>query len=205
MKKDFFAHKSKEWDSSSKRVATAKEIATAILENVEMKKSDWVADFGAGTGLLGFLISHQISKLIAIDNSASMIEVFKQKATEVEVDIEVIEGDIEDETLSIESKFNGIISSMSMHHVKDIKKTLQRFYTMLEVDGYIALADLKSEDGTFHEDNEGVWHFGFDTKALSHISLEVGFSEVKIIDATTISKEGKKPFEVFLMVAYKRA
>lgn len=204
MKKDFFAHKSKEWDSSSKRVATAKEIAMAIIDNVEMKQSDSIADFGAGTGLLGFLLSHKMAKLTAIDNSPSMIEVFQQKASEVSVEIAVIEGDIEDENLQINDKFNGIISSMSMHHVKDISQTLKRFYDMLEVDGYIALADLKTEDGTFHEDNDGVWHFGFDTDKFKKIALEVGFDDVKIIDATTIQKEGKEAFEVFLIVGYKR-
>lgn len=52
------------------RVQNAKEIATVILSNSEIKSSASVMDFGAGTGLLSYFIAPFVSKITAVDNFA---------------------------------------------------------------------------------------------------------------------------------------
>lgn len=200
MKKDLFAHKSKSWDMNSKRVTNAKSIASVIAENISLKDDMHLADLGAGTGLLSFLLSQKVGKITALDNSKSMLEVFESKKDEFLCDIEIVESDISCEKLDM--KFDGIVSSMTIHHVKDTKKLLQDLYEMLEDDGFIALADLKIEDGSFHSDNEGVFHFGFDTKELENIAKEVGFKDVKVYEAGKIDKPHMK-FSVFCLVGYR--
>ena len=195
---DNFAHKSKSWDMNSKRVKNAKVISDGIIRNIDLKPTMKVMDFGAGTGLLSYFIAPLVDTIVAVDNSPSMLEMFREKEAEFDCKTDILELDLSNRT--IDEKFDGIISSMTIHHLKDTKELFKKFYNMLEVGGFIAIADLDSEDGTFHSDNVGVFHFGFDREALEQIATEIGFKNIHFELASTI----KKPhcdFSVFLMVA----
>ena len=200
MSKDYFAKKSKSWDMNSKRVQNAKGIAKLIIENVKLKEQMRLMDFGAGTGLLSYFVAPHVHTIVAIDNSPSMIEKFREKSTEFECNTEVLELDLSQE--NIEEKFDGIISSMTIHHLEDTKALFIKFYKMLKEDGFIAIADLDSEDGNFHSDNEGVFHFGFQREELEAIAKEVGFRNIRFELASTINKP-HATFTVFLMLAEK--
>jgi len=195
---DHFAHKSKSWDMSSNRVQNAKSIANLIVDNITLSSNMKVMDFGAGTGLLSYFIAPHVDTIMAVDNSPSMLEKFKEKSVDFSCKTEVLELDLSQK--DIEQKFDGIISSMTIHHLKEIKALFEKFYKMLNKDGFIAIADLDSENGTFHSDNTGVFHFGFEQKELEIIAKEVGFKEIRFELANTIKKPHRE-FTVFLMLA----
>jgi len=197
---DNFANKSKSWDMNSKRVQNAQEIAKAIDNTIKLKSNMTLMDFGAGTGLLSFCLSDKIKKVIAVDNSPSMLEEFHLKSNEFNCETEVLQKDLSTQT--IERTFDGIISSMTIHHLEDIHALFSHFYDMLDKDGFIALADLDSEDGTFHSDNTGVFHYGFNRASLEAIAKEVGFKNISF-ETVSIIKKPQCEFSVFLMTAYK--
>lgn len=199
-KVDHFAHKSKSWDMNSKRVQNAKGIAELIVKNIKLDKSMELMDFGAGTGLLSYFVAPFVKKIVAVDNSPSMLIEFENKCNEFSCETEVIEKDLSHETL--ERTFDGVISSMTIHHLEDTAALLSKLYTMLNVGGFVAIADLDSEDGSFHSDNTGVFHYGFDRVILENIAKEVGFKDIKFDLASTISKP-HCTFTVFLMTAVK--
>lgn len=199
-KVDHFAHKSKSWDMNSKRVQNAKGIAELIVNNIKLSKSMELMDFGAGTGLLSYFIAPYVEKIVAVDNSPSMLHEFQNKCGQFSCNTEVIEKDLSTDTL--ERKFDGIISSMTIHHLEDIPALFSKFYTMLDDHGFIAIADLDSEDGTFHSDNEGVFHYGFDRHLLAEYAQQSGFKDVTFSLANKISKPHAE-FTVFLMTAKK--
>jgi cyclopropane fatty-acyl-phospholipid synthase-like methyltransferase len=157
-----------------------------------------VMDFGAGTGLLSYFIAPHVDTIVAVDNSPSMLEKFKEKSIEFACKTEIVELDLSQQEL--EQTFDGIISSMTMHHLKETKALFKKFYNMLNENGFIAIADLDSENGTFHSDNTGVFHFGFERKELEKIVKEVGFKEIRFELASTIKKPHHE-FTVFLMLA----
>lgn len=77
---------------------------------------------------------------------------------------------------------------------------------MLRPKGVLAFADLDAEDGTFHNDNTGVFHFGFDRKELNTILQKTGFREVRDTTAASIIKEGAggaREYTVFLIIGRK--
>jgi cyclopropane fatty-acyl-phospholipid synthase-like methyltransferase len=197
---DLFADKSKSWDMKSRRVQSAKSIAGLIVKNINLKDTMEVMDFGAGTGLLSFFVAQKVGKIVAIDNSPSMLKEFEKKSYEFASQTEIIVKDLSVDT--IDRTFDGIISSMTLHHLEDTLTLFQKFYAMLKEDGFIALADLDSEDGSFHSDNRGVFHYGFDRKSLKAIAKEAGFKEITFDTANTIAKP-HQDFTVFLMTAYK--
>jgi hypothetical protein len=73
--------------------------------------------------------------------------------------------------------------------------------------GMICIADLDSEDGRFHESNEGVFHFGFEREDLIRIISGAGFKDVKSVTASVITKpvqrRQNKKFSLFLITGSK--
>jgi cyclopropane fatty-acyl-phospholipid synthase-like methyltransferase len=198
--RDHFENKSKTWDMNSKRVKNAGAIADAIIATIDLQSDMKIADFGAGTGLLSYFVAPYIDTIVAIDNSPSMLEMFKLKCDEFECKTIALECDLS--THEIRDQYNGIISSMTLHHIANQAKLFNKMYNMIEEGGFIALADLDKEDGTFHSDNAGVFHFGFDREELGEIARQVGFKEVKFETVSTIKKP-QREFSVFLLTAYK--
>jgi len=197
---DHFKDRSKSWDMNSKRVQNAKSIADLIVKNIKLDNSMELMDFGAGTGLLSYCIAPHVDKIVAVDNSPSMLLEFKNKCDEFSCVTEVVEKDLSTET--IDRKFDGIISSMTIHHLEDLNALFAKFYDMLNDNGFIALADLDKEDGSFHSDNTGVYHHGFERELLENIAIEAGFKDIKFDLASTINKPHGE-FTVFLMIGVK--
>jgi predicted TPR repeat methyltransferase len=199
MTKDLFKEKATQWDKGSIRTKSAKVISKAIKDSINLSKDMRVMDFGVGTGLLGFEILKDVDKVVGVDISKKMLEQLKEKNTDKffiepwHVDI------IKNPTDEI---FDGIVSSMTLHHVENLKLFFQTINKNLKQNGFIAIADLEQEDGTFHSNNEGVFHFGFNEKELKSLILACGFKDIKIKNINTI----KKPhgdFGIFLLTAIK--
>ncbi len=197
---DRFADKSIVWDMNPMIVQNAKEIAKLIVNNIKLEGSMEIMDFGVGTGLLSYFVSPYVGKIVGVDNSPSMLREFEIKCDTLECETEVLEIDLSDEVL--ERKFDGVISSMTLHHIEDTTTLFSKLYTMLPEHGFIAIADLDSEDGTFHSDNTGVFHYGFDREVLTKSAQSAGFREVTFTLANTVGKP-HSGFTVFLMTAVK--
>jgi len=193
-----FDKKADTWDTSSMRVNIAKNIYDAIYKEVNLTPKMHLIDFGAGTGLLSREIALHVDKLVAIDSSPKMLEKLDELGMN---NISTVNADICE--YQSESVYNGVVSSMTMHHVKDLDKLFAKLYSLLDEDGFIAIADLMREDGSFHLDNDGVHHFGFDEEDLIKIAQKHGFHEVKYQKIFDINKENKKNYGIFLLTAKK--
>ncbi len=198
--KDRYEHKSKNWDMNSRRVQNAKGIADVILNNIDMKPTYKILDVGAGTGLLGYFISAKVKEITALDSSASMLTELQSKVSQFDCPVSIVKSSLEE--YGCQECFDGIISSMTMHHIEDIGALFHKLYGMLQKKGFIAIADLGSEDGTFHDDNDGVYHFGFDFENLKEMAKAVGFKEIAIQKAHSIEKP-HGDFDVFVLMAKK--
>ena len=198
-REDKFAHKAKEYEAKQRRLDTAKNIADKIKENINLTKETHIIDFGSGTGLLLEALSCDIGKVTAIDISPSMTSILREKVLPCKVDIKEL--DLTKQDLDIQ--VDGIVTSMTMHHIKDINTMLKKFHKMLKANGFLALADLETEDGTFHSTDTGVEHFGFDKEEFKNLTEQNDFINCKIETATKISKP-HKDFNIFLLTAFKK-
>jgi len=198
--KDHFAHKAKDYEKETRRVDNVKNIANGILKKLAFTKEMNIMDFGSGTGLLTSQVSPYVQKITCIDMSKSMNDVLRGKVDDYPCELEILELNLTT-TLLIE-KFDSIISSMTIHHVKDIKELFHKFYNMLNVGGTIGLADLETEDGSFHTENTGVFHFGFNQDEFLQVASEVGFKDLKI-EIVSIAKKPYGDYPIFLLTGTK--
>jgi len=197
---DFFAGKANDYDKEVARSNNVSNIAQLILKETEYNLNMSIMDFGSGTGLLLSEIAPYVAKITAIDISKSMNDVLRSKKDNIECEVDIIEMDLTKEDLH--QQFDGIISSMTIHHVKDITKLFEKFFKLLNINGSIALADLETEDGSFHKTNTGVYHLGFDRNEFLKIAKNVGFRNLKIQRVGLVEKPyGKYP--VFLLTGIK--
>jgi predicted TPR repeat methyltransferase len=184
------------WDASNMRQMLAKNIYDGMVKNVEFKDDMELIDFGAGTGLLSRNIALHVKSVLGIDTSSGMLAKLNELGYE---NISTLHGDIcKYET---EKKYDGIVSAMTMHHVEHLDELFAKLHELLKDGGFIAIADLMEEDGTFHADNDGVHHFGFHEEGISEIAKKHGFSEVKYKKIFDVQKE--KPYGIFLLSAKK--
>ena len=195
-----FDNRANNWDKGNTQVNGAKTIANAIRGKIPLNANMEVIDFGTGTGLLGFDIATSVKQVHGIDTSAKMLEKLKEKNS-VALNIIPYKQDIIKEPLS--QKFDGLVSSMTLHHIENLQAFFSSIYDTLKDNAFIAIADLESEDGTFHSNNAGVFHFGFDEKELCTVVEECGFKNVNFENINIIKKPHRE-FGVFLLTAFKK-
>ena len=200
MNKDFFAQKAGDYDKNKSRVENVDNIAKAMLQQGVFDKTMHIIDFGSGTGLLLERIAPHVKKISAIDISTSMNEQLEAKRDDLPCELEILQQDLTKEPLA--EQYDGIISSMTLHHVEDIAAIFKTFYAHLKNDGFIALADLDREDGSFHSEDTGVYHSGFDHDNVKQAALEAGFRNIDIVRASVVHKP-QGDFPVFLLTGVK--
>jgi ubiquinone/menaquinone biosynthesis C-methylase UbiE len=180
-----------------------------MMREVELTRDMDLLDFGCGTGLISLHLQPHVRSLCGVDSSAGMLQVFQAKLKER--DITNISATFLDASkyTRIEGSFHLIVSGMTMHHIVDVGSLLKEFHRILLPGGQICVADLDTEDGSFHIDKTGVEHFGFDRPKMASMFGSAGFVEIRDVTAARIisdaDKRKRREYTVFLMIAHKEA
>ncbi len=187
------------WDADSGRVALAKAVSDGIASQIGLTRAMDVLDFGCGTGLLTLGVAPYVRSVTGADSSAGMLGVLEEKTRSQQL-TSVRPYLIGDATpLASAGRFHLITSSMALHHVRDVAALVGEFRTLLVPHGHVALADLDTEDGTFHDaDVPDVYHHGFDRGSLRELLSQHGFVNVR--DTTTfVHRRRGREYPVFLI------
>ncbi len=202
-----FDREASSWDKNPARVKLAKDIADAIKKEVEPGPVMHALDFGCGTGLLTLELQPSVRSIMGVDSSQGMLDVLNRKIHEqnlANVKTMCLDLDRGDE---LPGRFDLVVCSMTLHHIQAIEPLLRLFHNVLNPSGYLCVADLDPDEGQFHSDNEGVFHFGFDREKLRQTFVEAGFEDVRDRPAGGVMKfvvgEGMQLFTVFLMTGRK--
>ena len=201
-----FDKRAKDWDSDPKKVERARVVADAIRKAVPLSANMNALEIGCGTGLLSFALQEDLRQITLADTSQGMLDVLSEKiAASGVTNMRPVRLDLSTDPLPAE-KYHITYSLMVLHHIHDAKGILSKFHHILEPKGYLLVADLDKEDGSFHTDGSTDVHLGFDQSELQKWVEDAGFGSVQFSIAYEIKKEinGKeKVFPVFLMVAQK--
>jgi ubiquinone/menaquinone biosynthesis C-methylase UbiE len=194
------------WDQKPHRVRMAQDVAQAILLTLQPGPETDVLDIGCGTGLVTFALQPHVRTVTAIDSSQGMLDELEKKvAAQGLTNVRTRLVDLEKDDLP--GPVDLVASSMTFHHIKDTVLLLKRIAGILKPGGKIAIADLDSDEGKFHDSNEGVFHFGFDRHSMKKSFEAAGFVSVQNQTAAIVQKPGPdggmRTFTVFLMTGVK--
>lgn len=196
-----FDARAQTWDDQPGRRQMAAELFAALERAVPLRPDMAVLDYGAGTGLLALALAPRVRRVLAVDSSAGMLEVLGRKARAASLaQVETLQADFSRDPLP-PGPFDLAASAMTLHHVADPDRLFRKFFALLAPGGQLALADLDTEDGSFHGANAaGVHHRGFDRGALARQLAAAGFAGIRFADAARLEKNGRA-YTVFLAVA----
>ena len=190
------------WDEDPARLRLAAGIFSALEKQIPLQPGFTALDYGCGTGLLSLALAPLVRRLTAVDSSNGMLDVLSQKAKAgAFLNVVYLQADFAADPPPPGS-YDLVASAMTLHHVSNVDHLFRVFFSLLSPGGYIALADLDTEDGTFHSNNDGIPHFGFDRDLLSRQLRACGFADIQFTTATRVQKHGRT-YPVFLATAQK--
>ena len=194
-----FDERAKEWDTPD-RIDRAAEVAAVIGAAVPLTGNERAIEVGAGTGLLGLQFAGRLQELVLTDPSTGMLEVADEKVRRQGLaNVRTQRFDLTADTMPVQ--FDLLISLLMLHHVEDTAVALTAMRALLATGGRLAIADLDTEDGSFHSaEAEGIHHQGFDRGELGRLAEAAGFVDVAFRTATTIEDEGRR-YPLFLLTA----
>lgn len=202
-----FDGKAATWDDKPRRAKLAHDVARAIRYTVKITQEMDVLDFGCGTGLLSFQFQPLVRSVTGIDSSQGMLAVLEDKirvqglANVTTRCIDLERGD------RVDGQYDLVMSSMTFHHIRDVRPILEILLRVLKPGGTLAIADLDCDNGKFHDTPDGVFHNGFDRCIMKNYFEAAGLTRVRNRTAAIVQKESPsgdvRPFTVFLMTGTK--
>lgn len=201
-----FDNRAEDWDKNLIHVKRSEAIATELLSRIPITNKMKGLEYGAGTGLLSFILKDRLAEILLMDNSQEMIKVTEAKIiASGSKHMKALHIDLEKEDFN--GQFDIVFNQMVLHHVGNIDLIISKFYSLIKPGGYLAIADLYKEDGSFH--GEGfTGHKGFDVEWLKEQLDKHSFKDVETKPCYVIQRENEKgeliDYPIFLMTASKR-
>lgn len=202
-----FDSRALEWDNDPQKHERAKVFAKEINDFIKPAGKLTALEFGCGTGLLSFNLKDVFKHIVLADSSEGMIRVLKAKIAGAGIrnfiPLQLITGSTDSQLPCTDV----IYTLMTLHHICDIRGITGRFNASLKPGGYLCIADLVSEDGSFHSGFPGFdGHNGFDRQELEAVLAANGFTVVYYKECFVIEKKSgnnSRQYPLFLMIARK--
>lgn len=200
----YFDERAKDWDAKPERVERAQAVADAIRAAVYIRPGMTALEYGCGTGLLSFFLQADFASITLADTSQGMLEVLSDKIKAAKTaNMHPVRLDLAVDPLPAQ-KFHVTYSLMVLHHIPDTDVILGKFHQVLEPGGWLVVADLDKEDGSFHTDGSTDVHQGFAREELQKRVEAAGYTQVSFSTAYKIDKmigNEQRTFPIFLMTA----
>ncbi|GMV56287.1 MAG: hypothetical protein AMXMBFR6_20920 [Betaproteobacteria bacterium] len=197
-----------DWDDNPRRAGIARAVAAAMVTALPLASGMRALEYGCGTGLVSVLLADRLAHVVAADIAPNMLRVLEDKCRRTGLaHIETRRLDLTTDPPPAE-RFDLIFTSMTLHHIENVAAVLEALAGLLKPGGWLALADLDSEDGSFHGPNiPGVAHHGFERPWLMDILRKLGLANVDALTADTVHKVGAdgtaRDYTIFLITAQR--
>lgn len=198
-----FDERAKTWDDDPMKTARAQAVAEAIRACIPGLEHMAGFEYGCGTGLLSFVLQQDLRHITLADSSTGMLDVLRKKIAAAGIaNMTPLQLDLTTDPLP-EQRFDLSYSLMTFHHIPDTDAILRDLHALLNNGGYLCIADLDKEDGSFHDHDPSV-HNGFDREQLARRTECAGFRNIAFSTVFTVRKgQPERDYPVFLMTAEK--
>ncbi len=168
-------------------------IVDSVLESISLYSGTDlidILDVGAGTGLLTAKMTDRIkssmpnASFFAMDLTPDMLKVLTSKRKDIVPIVGIVEKIRESVLYSsrffaLPDKFDVIISILTLHHVKDVKKALSSLRESIKPNGRVIIVDLCKHEFKEFKDEMCDIHLGFDPAEFQRLAVNY-FSQILI-------------------------
>jgi len=191
-----FNEVARQWDNNPMHFERSNAIADAIIQSGLLNKDMNALEFGAGTGILSMMLQQHVDTITLFDPAEEMVKVMQEK---------VKMNDLNDKlkpvfSVTDDELFDCIFTQMVLHHVDSVDETLEYFRDSIQEEGVLVIADLYTEDGSFHGPEAKV-HYGFDPQILLDKLFDLGFTSAYHKKVFEIKRDNGNVYPVFILFA----
>ena len=160
-----------------------------------------IADLGAGEGTFSQLLAQRAERVIAVDNSAKMVEFGSRLARENGIaNLEYRQGDLESPPIEA-GTIDLAFFSQSLHHALHPQAAVTAAANLLKPDGRIVILDLKKHNFEQARDLYADTWMGFSEVELRGFLESAGFTSVQ---SWVVDREAQSPgLETILAIGRK--
>lgn len=138
-----------------------------------------VGDLGCGTGQVSAALAPFVSRVIAVDASAEMLQAARERMAAAD-NVELRRGDLE--ALPIDDgRLDAALLTLVLHHAPDPSKTLAEVARVLKPGGRVLLVDMMAHDREGYRQQMGHVWLGFTDDHVRTALADAGFTGVHIV------------------------
>jgi ArsR family transcriptional regulator len=173
---EFFASASGQWDHLRTELFGDRFHLHALLALIDPSLT--VGDLGCGTGQVSELVSPHVSRVIAVDGSADMVQAARRRLKGAP-HVEVRRGDME--ALPIDdAQLDIAIVALVLHHVPEPSRALAEVSRVLKPSGRVLIVDMLPHDRPEYQQQMGHVWLGFSEKTVRKYVEGAGFEKPTI-------------------------
>jgi ArsR family transcriptional regulator len=195
---EFFATAAGEWDRLREDQFGDSFFLWAVLGLIDPALV--VGDLGCGTGQLTETVAPYVSRVIAVDSSADMLDAARARVGNA-ANVELRQGDLENLPIG-PGELDAAMLSLVLHYAPAPAKALSEVARVLRPGGRVLVVDMLPHDREEYQHQMGHVWLGFSEKQISKFLAGAGFGDVRVRGLPT-DPDAKGP-ALFAAVAVKQ-
>jgi len=175
--KKYFETVADQWDTMRESFFS-KNVREKAFDKASLQPGKLAADIGAGTGFITEGLIHKGLSVIAVDQSAAMLDKLKLKfSSSNQIDYRVGEA----EKLPIEDNLvDYVFANMFLHHVDNPLEAIKEMARILKPEGKLVITDVDEHDFDFLRTEHHDQWMGFKRGDIKQWFIEAGLGKVSI-------------------------
>ncbi len=194
---EFFASASGQWDHLRAELFGDRFHLHALLALIDPSLT--VGDLCCGTGQVSELVSPHVSRVIAVDGSADMVQAARRRLKGAP-HVEVRRGDMEALPID-EGQLDVAIVALVLHHVPEPARALAEVSRVLKAGGRVLIVDMLPHDRAEYQQQMGHVWLGFSEKTITKHLESAGFDKPMVTPLP--ADEAAKGPSLFVATAQK--
>jgi ArsR family transcriptional regulator len=174
---EFFSSSAGQWDRVRDELFGDRFHLSALAAFAER---DWVVgDLGCGTGQVSAALAPFVTRVVAVDGSAAMLQAAKKRLQGFD-NIDLRRGDLESLPID-DARLDAATLMLVLHHVPEPERALAEVSRALKPRGRVVLVDMQPHDRESYRQQMGHVWLGFSEEHVQRLLTGIGFEDVRIV------------------------
>jgi ubiquinone/menaquinone biosynthesis C-methylase UbiE/DNA-binding transcriptional ArsR family regulator len=174
---EFFSSSAGQWDRVRDELFGDRFHLSALAAFAE---SGWVVgDLGCGTGQVSAALAPFVTRVVAVDGSAAMLQAAKKRLQGFD-NIDLRRGDLESLPID-DARLDAATLMLVLHHVPEPERALAEVSRVLKPRGRVVLVDMQPHDRESYRQQMGHVWLGFSEEHVQRLLTGTGFEDVRIV------------------------